>query len=395
MARGVVPLSDAKVRGAKPKAKGYKLFDGGGLFLWVSTKGAKSWRMKYRNPMTGKDATLTFGLYPDISLSKARELREEVRRKIAEGIDPRFASSGTLSFEEAAKSWIAMQTHLSASHHNKQSRRIELYLLPTLAQKPIDAVTRKDISDIAVDLASRGKIETANRVISIASQILKYAVARGMIEHNVAADIDKATLLPKRDRKSFRTITDPEEIGHLLRAIDEYPGHHIVGQALKLLPLLAVRPGELRNMEWAEIDGALWHIPAGKMKSRKAHTVPLPSKSLEIIERMRAVTGEDRYVFRSVTHRNKPLSENTLNVALKRIGYGDMIVSHGFRAMFSTIAHERSGFPHEVIEAQLAHTVGNDVSRAYNRATYLDERRRLMEWWAAWLGKARKQYILR
>ncbi len=355
--------------------------------MWISPKGAKSWRLKYTSPVTGKEATVTFGLYPYITLAKARALREEMKAKIAEGIDPRFDKEEQAApiFEQVAKEWIGLQTHLSKSHHSKQQRRIELYLLPSLAKLPIDKITRKHIADIGVFLAKTDRVETARRVLSIASQIFKYAISRGIVDHNIVADIDTSMLLPKQKKKNFRTITDPDEIAALMQAIEDYPGHFTVGRALKALSYLVVRPGELRQMEWSDIEGDLWMIPAEKMKMKRPHTVPLPKQVRKIIEEMKPVSGDDRFVFPSVTHRNRPLSENTLNVALKRIGYGDAIVSHGFRAMFSTIAHERSGFTHEVIEAQLAHVVGSEVSRAYNRADYLEERRKLMQWWADWL----------
>jgi integrase len=222
---------------------------------------------------------------------------------------------------------------------------------------------------------------------SIISSVLRYGVARGLIEHNVAADIDRATLIPPPAKNHMRTITDPEEIGHFVRAVKEYPGYWVTSRALLLQLYTATRPGEARGMRWEEIGGDLWHIPAGRMKMKRPHTVPLSSAAREIIEEMRGFSGDSEFVFPSPFSKARPISNNTVNVAIKRIGYGDKLVAHGLRSMFSTIAHERSGFPHEVIEAQLAHAVGNETSRAYNRAEYLEERRKLMEWWAGWLGR--------
>ncbi|ADV47006.1 tyrosine-type recombinase/integrase [Nitratifractor salsuginis] len=384
MARGVVPLSDTKIRQAKPREKPYKLFDGGGLYLYVSPKGAKSWRMKYRHPVTKKDQTITFGLYPGISLKRAREMREEVRSALIDGLDPKCPAGEEVRFRDLATEWLDLQK-IGNKHRRFQRGRLDNHINPRIGDLPIDKITRRDVARVLTEVYAAGKEETAGRLHSIITSVLRYAVARGLIEHNVAADIDRATLIPPPEKKHLRTITNPKEIGHFVQAVKEYPGYWVTSRALLLQLYTATRPGEARGMRWDEIDGDLWHIPAHRMKMKRPHTVPLSVPARQIIEEMRGFCGDSEFVFPSPFSKTRPISNNTVNVAIKRIGYGDKLVAHGLRSMFSTIAHEQSGFPHEVIEAQLAHATGSEVSRAYNRAEYLDERRKLVEWWAGWL----------
>ena len=353
MARGVVPLSDTKIRQAKPREKPYKLFDGGGLYLYISPKGAKSWRMKYRHPLTGREQTITFGLYPDISLKKARAMREKVREALLEGRDPKSPTEGEVpKFRDLATEWLYLQK-IGDKHRRFQHGRLNNHINPRIGDLPIDRITQRDVARVLTEVYATGKEETAGRLHSIISSVLKYGVARGLIKHNVAADIDRATLIPPPTKTHMRTITDPEEIAHFLRAIIEYPGHWVTSRAMLMQLYTATRPGETRGMRWEEIDGDLWYIPAERMKMKRPHTVPLSSFAQNIIKEMRAYSGDSRFVFPSPLSKTRPISDNTVNTAIKRIGYGDKIVAHGMRSMFSTIAHEYSNFPHEIIEAQL------------------------------------------
>ena len=388
MARRIVPLTDAKCKKAKPKERPYKLFDGGGLYLYVLPSGAKSWRLKYRDPLSGKEKTLTFGLYPDVSLREARAKREEAKARIDSGERPGGERRTEKTFSEVAEEYFSA-LDLSESHERRQRRRMEVYLLPHIGRRPISKITRAEVIDL-LDPIDREKVETIRRVFGLAAAVFRYAAARDYIPHPILSGIDRS-FLPKKRERHYPTITDPERIGHLLRAIDTYPDE-ITRRALLFGILTASRPGNVRMAKWEQIGGDTWTIPAEEMKTSRPHVVPLSAQAARLLDEARYWAGESVYCFPSPIYRDRPMSDNTLNLALKRLGFSGQIVSHGFRAMFSTVAHERTaehGCGTLVIEAQLAHKERNEVKAAYNRALYLDERRRLMQWWADWLDALR------
>lgn len=383
-------LSDAAVRAAKPGAKPYKLADKDGLYLLVSAKG-RYWRFDYR--FAGKRKTHALGVYPEVGLGKAREALYEAREQLRKGIDPGLARKiakslprgGGSSFEAVGREWFARQKPTWAdSHADKVLLRLEADLYPWLGARDVAAITAPELLLVIRKVEQRGAIESAHRCLQYASSIFRYAIATSRAERNPAPDLRGA--LAPAVRGSFATIHEPRRIGALLRAIDAYPGGYVVACALKLAPLLFVRPTELRLMEWAEIDGAEWRIPAEKMKMRRPHIVPLPTQAAAIIESLRPLTGAGTYVLS--TRHTRPLSDGALRMALKSLGYdGSEQTVHGFRSMASTLLNEQ-GWNRDAIERQLAHVEGG-VRGAYNYAQFLPERRTMMQAWADYLDNLR------
>src|SRR6185503_6114852 len=352
-------LNEAKIRSARPQERAYKLFDERGLFMLVTPTGGRLWRFRYR--LGGVEKLLTLGAYPDVSLKRAREKRDDARKLVADGVDPsakrqaeRTAQADT--FEAIATEWLNLQrTRLVAETVGILEARLRSYLYPYLGSRPISAVTAQELLGALRRVEARGKHETAHRVRSLAARIFRYAVATGRAERDVATDLRDA-LAPVKAR-NFAAILEPARVGELLRAIHAYQGHIVTGLALKLAPLVFVRPGELRAAEWSEfdLDGAEWRIPAAKMKMGEQHIVPLSRQAVAILREVHPLTSRGRYVFPSLLTRDRPMSENTINAALRRLGYaGDEQTGHGFRSMASTLLNEQ-GFPPDVIELQLAH----------------------------------------
>ena len=397
MSKKVLPLSDVQVRNAKPQAKLFTLSDGGGLFLAVLPTGGKSWRFKYN--FQGKEKRLVFGLYPDVSLVQARKLREDARAMVANGIDPdkkrkqdeaeiqAQTEAALNTFEKVAREWHTR--HLvgwSAGHAARVLSRMERFLFPAFGAVPIAEIRPPVIRDVLHQVEDRGHHDTAHILRQYCEAVFTYAVASDLTERNVAADL-RGTLAPCRT-KSRPAIIDPKGVGELLRAIDGYTGSPVTLAALKLSAILFVRPGELRQMEWSEIDldaldGSRWSIPAEKMKMRAPHVVPLPRQAVAILADVRLLTGAGKYVFPSARGPARPMSNMTINAALRRLGYeqGEHC-AHGFRAMASTLLNESGQWPRDVIELQLAHQERNKVRAAYNRAEHLPERRKMMQWWS-------------
>lgn len=399
MARRTTPLTDKEIKEAKPKAKEYKLFDGGGLYLTVSHRGGKWWRLKYR--FDGKEKLLSLGTYPVTSLKAARAKRDSMKADIAAGIDPaaerkkdkeaeafeRIKSENT--FEKIARERLEKVRHsISEGHYIRQLTAFKNDAFPLIGSQHIDDVTAPDLVALLNRMSERGANESARKLFYSISKTFKWGVAHGKAVRNPAADIDLSELLGSKSKNNYPAITDDEGIGKLLNAIDGYKGDFTTRAALKMAPYVFVRPFNLRHAEWSEFDvtAKQWVIAGAKMKTGHDLIVPLTDSVLAILDEVRPFTGDSRYVFPSMRSKVSPMSENTLNAALRRLGYtkGEM-VSHGFRAMFSTVAHEKSGFDHAVIETQLAHSVGNSASKAYNRAQYLDKRVELMQWWADYL----------
>jgi integrase len=384
-----MPLTNLKVDKAKPKEKQYKLADERGMYLLIHPKGGKWWRLDYR--FQGKRKTLSLGTVPDVSLKEARRKRDEARSILEDGADPSYyrASAkafGEDSFEAVAREWFEkFRGQWAQSHAVKILGRLEKDLLPWVGSRPIDAIEPPELLRVIRRVENRGALETAHRIQQIAGRVFRYGVATGRCNRDPTADLKGA--LPPNRSNHFATITDPKEIGELLRAIDGYQGSLITRCALQLAPLVFVRPGELRHAEWTEIhtDEATWRIPATKMKMRRDHIVPLSDQAIHILEEIKPLTGNGRYVFPSVLTTGRPMSDNTINSALRRLGYSkDEMTGHGFRSMASTVLNENSWTP-DAIERQLAHVEGNSIRAAYNYAEHLEERRRMMQWWADYL----------
>ena len=393
MPKRITPLSEIKIRTAKPKKTTYKIFDGGGLFLLVTPSGGKLWYFKYR--FEGKEKKLSLGSYPEISLTDARQRREDARSQVAHGIDPgalkkaqkQAETEEKETFEVIGREWyMKFFPTWSPGHAEAIKNRMEKDLFPWLGKLLMKEIKIPIVVESLRRIEDRGALETAHRVRTIVGQVFRYALATGRIEHDISAGLKGA--LPQPPERHHAAITDPKALGHLLRAIDGYQGHFMVRCALKLAPMLFVRPGELRRAEWAEIDleGAIWSIPAEKMKLKQPHLVPLPRQAVEILTELKELTGTSRYIFPSVRSFTKPMSENTVNAAIRYLGYDrDTMTGHGFRATARTILDEVLHENPYVIEAQLAHKVPDPLGRAYNRTTHLPERRKMMQTWADYL----------
>jgi len=388
-----MPLTNLKVQKAKPQARQYKLADERGMYLLIHPKGGKYWRLDYR--FEGRRKTLAIGTHPETSLKEARKKRDRARSDIEGGIDPSGHQNGKPafgddSFETVAREWHEKyRSQWTEGHASTTLRRLEANLLPWLGKRPLGAIEPPELLRSLRRVENRGAVETAHRIQQIASRIFRYGVATGRCSRDPTLDL-KGALPPKRS-EHFPTITDPKKIGALLRAVDDYQGSFITRIALQIAPLVFVRPGELRHAEWAEIqlDSAEWRIPAAKMKMKRDHIVPLSDQAIQILEEIKPLTSNGRYIFPSTRSETRPMSENTVNGALRRLGYEvNEFTGHGFRSMASTLLNE-SGWTPDAIERQLAHVEGNSVRAAYNYAEHLDERRRMMQWWADYLDELR------
>ncbi|QKL94325.1 integrase arm-type DNA-binding domain-containing protein (plasmid) [Ralstonia solanacearum] len=396
-------LTDVAIRNAKPTDKQQKLFDGGGLFLLVKPTGGKRWVLKYR--FAGREKSLALGTYPAVTLTEARKRRDEAKDKLAAGIDPGEAKQAAKrtqrlnaenSFEAIAREWHAKYTPTwSDGHGARILRRLEVDAFPWIGGKPAGDLTPPDVLDALRRVEKRGALETAHRLHANIGQVCRYAVATGRAQRDVTADLRGA--LPPVQSEHMAAITDPKQVAELLRAIDGYQGTLPVWCALRLAPLLFQRPGELRAAEWTEfdLDASTWEIPSDRMKRTKqgkaaggAHVVPLSAQAVTILRELHTLTGNGRLLFPSVRTKDRPMSDNTVNGALRRLGYdGNTMTGHGFRAMARTILDEVLGVPASIIEAQLAHAVKDPLGRAYNRTAHLPQRREMMQKWADYLDR--------
>ena len=390
-----MPLSDAAVRNAKPRERRYKLFDETGLFLIITPEGGKWWRCRYR--WQGKEQTLSLGTYPKVTLRLARLAREAIQKQLRDGMNPSEArkardAAPVDTFEIIARAWHGDRVpRWSAVHAARLLRDLEKDVFPNIGNKSIRTITAPDLKAILQRIQERGAVDSAHRVLQVCGQVFRYAIAGDHAERNPAADLKG--WLPAPARSHFATVTDPSAMGALIRALDGYPGSFSVRCALRLAPRLMVRPGELRQAEWREInwETAEWRIPAAKMKMRDEHIVPLSRQALVILKELQPLTGRGRYLFPSIRHHDRPMSENTVNAALRRLGYPqEQICGHGFRAMASTRLNEQGWTP-DVIERQLAHAERNKVRAAYNRAQYLPERRQMMQAWSDDLDRLKQE----
>jgi integrase len=389
-----MPLTDIAIRSAKTRGKPYRIADEKGMYLEVMPTGAKYWRMKFR--FAGKEKRLALGVYPEVSLAAARGKRDEARKLLATGTDPCFArkankTTGTdnaaNSFEALAREWIAKYTPIwVASHTDRIVRRLERDIFPWIGGRPIAEVTSPELLSVLRRIENRGALETAHRAHQNCGQIFRYAIATGRATRDPGYDLKGA--LPPVKEKHHASITEPKAIGELLRAIDGYEGSFVTKCALRLAPLVFVRPGELRKAEWSEfnLDAAEWRIPAARMKMREQHIVPLSSQAVGVLRELQALTGNGIYVFPGERTKKRPMSENTVNAALRRLGYTvDQMTGHGFRSMASTLLNEQ-GWHRDAIERQLAHAERDSVRAAYNYAEHLPERRKMMQHWADYLN---------
>lgn len=392
-------LSDVAIRKAKPAAKPFKMTDGRGLFLLVNPTGSRLWRMKYR--IDGREKLLALGSYPEVSLTSARDATTDARKLLASGTDPsavrkavkaeriEAAAVASDTFEAVAREWMARQKVAEVTA-NKTRWILETFLFPEIGRRPIAEVTARELLDALRKVEESGRLESARRAKIKAGQVFRYAMLEGKTNGDPTASLRGALQTPSG--KHHAAITDPTRMGELLRAIDGFTGQPVTLGALKLAPLVFVRPGELRRAEWVEfdLDGAIWRIPGEKMKMKAAHLVPLSSQAIVILRELYAFTGGDRYVFPGLRTASRPMSENTVNAALRRLGYtGEEMTGHGFRSMAATRLNEM-GWNADAIERQLAHAESNKVREAYTHAAqYLDARTRMMQAWADYLDGLR------
>ncbi len=389
-----MPLTDIGVRNAKPGSKTVKLFDERGLYLEVSPAGGKWWRLKYR--FEGKEKRLSLGVYPDVSLATARENREKSRKLVAAGIDPSEnrkaiksarADRAANSFEIVAREWFRrFSSGWAASHSQRVLRRLEHHVFPWIGGRPISEVTAPELLAVIRRIENGSALETAHRALRSCGQIFRYSVATGRCQRDLSADLRGA--LPPVKGNHFAATTEPAQLGPILRALDGYRGDPIVCCALRLAPLLFVRPGELRKAEWKDIDleAAEWRFIATKTDT--PHVVPLASQAIEILRELQPLTGNGRFVFPGARSSKRPMSDNAILAAMRRMGIGkDEMTGHGFRAAARTIMDEILGVRVDLIETQLAHRVRDPNGRAYNRTQFLPERRRMMQQWSNYLDQ--------
>lgn len=395
-------LTDVAIRNAKPGTKPVKLSDGGGMFLLVSPAGGKLWRLKYR--IEGREKLLAIGAYPEIGLSNARKRREEARALIAQGIDPsrekqrskaRSRIEAGNTFEAIAAEFCAKRRRDGEKGWSPATAVRSEYLLsllnPGIGRLAIAEIEPADVLAAIRKIEAKGNFESARRTLQLASAVFRFAVATARLASDPTRDLRGALTAPTVTH--YGAITDASRVGELLRAIDAYAGFGPTKLALQLAPHVFVRPGELRHAEWSEIDldAALWTIPAGKMKMRRPHVVPLSRQAVELFREVRTASGPTGYVFPSIRTRSRPMSENTLNAGLRRLGYAsDEMTAHGFRAMASTLLNESGKWHPDAIERALAHGDDDKVRAAYHRGAHWSERVAMAQWWSDYLDQLRK-----
>jgi integrase len=405
-----MPLTDTTIRNAKPGDKPVKLFDERGLFLIVTPSGGKWWRFRYK--FDGKEKLLSLGVYPDVPLASrvvkdeetgktrkikgARELRDEARELLAQGVDPgenRKAQKATRqnraanSFEVVAREWYSKYvSSWSEAHGERIIRRFERDVFPWIGGRPVADVAPSELLSVVRRIESRGALETAHRALANCGQVFRYAVATGRAERDPSGDLRGA--LPPVKGEHFAAVTEPKQVGQLLRTLDGYEGTFIVACALRLAPLVFVRPGELRKAEWKDInlDVGEWRYTV--TKTGTPHIVPLSTQAVSILRELHSLTGTGRFVFPGARSYARPMSDNAILAAMRRLGISkDEMSGHGFRAMARTILDEVLGVRPDLIEHQLAHAVRDPNGRAYNRTAHLPERRKMMQQWADYLDK--------
>jgi integrase len=393
-----VALSDSKLRSTKAGPKPFKLYDSGGLFMVVTPAGGKLWRLKYR--FAGKEGLLSLGAYPAVGVAKARAARDAAQELLAAGKNPATekkrekaakAIATANTFKAVADEFIAKREREGvAAITTAKARWLLSQLEPALGSRPISEIEPFELLDVLKRIEAAERYETAKRLLAFAGRVFLYAVATTRARHNIATDLRGALTAPRV--RHHAAILDPARVGALLRAIDGFDGQVATKLALKLAPHVFVRPGELRQAEWSEIDfdGAVWRIPAAKMKMRQEHVVPLSAQTAAILREAHKLSGRGRYVFPSVRTNARPMSENTINAALRRLGYGtDEMTGHGFRSTASTLLNESGKWSTDAIERALAHRDSDTVRAAYHRGAHWQERVKMAQWWSDHLDTLR------
>ncbi|MBQ2761841.1 MAG: tyrosine-type recombinase/integrase [Mailhella sp.] len=395
-----MPLFDTTLSNTRAGEKPQKLSDGGGLYLLVKTSGKKFWHMAYR--FDGKQKLLSFGQYPEVSLSDAREARQKARELLAKDIDPgqvkkeaKLAKKAEeqiacSTFQKVATEWFQKyELKLSEKHAAKLRRYLETKIFPLIGHKPVTDLTPQDFLTVVSEAERLGHNETAHKIMHLCSQVMRYARITGLVQYDTAGGLTAA--LTSIQRTHYAAITEPKEIGILLRDIDAYEGYTPVYYFLKILPYVFTRPSELRLARWEEFDfdKAMWKIPSTRMKMRREHTVPLSRQVVQLLNELKAYTGGDDLLFPSPRASSAPITDAAPMAALRRMGYSkEKMTLHGFRAMASTRLNEMNFRP-DTIEAQLAHKCADEVRLAYNRADYMAERKDLIQKWADYLDELR------
>ncbi len=385
-------LTDVAVRGLQARDVVYKKADGAGLYIEVHPTGAKYWRLKYR--YAGKERRLAIGVYPSVSLADARKQVQAAKSLLERGLDPttekriakaRNVALTTQSFRSLVEEWLSRgsRSRWSDSYSDKVATVLNANVLSRLGEMPLTSITAPMVVEAVHAIEARGAMEQAARALRWVKGAFRYAVATGRIDRSPLADVMGSDVLAGRESKGYAHL-QLEEIGPFLRALNEYPGRPETAIAVRMLLLTAVRTGELRGATWQEFDipKSLWRIPADRMKSRREHVVPLSNQLLQLLDGLRGLTGHSTYLFPGTGKRTPYISENTINKAIALVGFKGRVVGHGFRATFSSIANESGLFQPDVIERQLAHKERDEVRAAYHRSTYIDDRKRLMQWWA-------------
>jgi len=396
MARTTNPLTNTQVKQAKPTDKRQKLSDGDGLQLWINTNGSKSWMLDYRHPITKKRSSMSFGLYPAVSLADARKKKTEAKENIAIGIDPKELRedlkrekqlSASNTFEKIANDWFEIKkTKIAETTAKSLWRNFENHIFPKLGHRPIDKILAPEAIGVLKPLAAKGSLETTSKLVGYLNEVMRHAVNIGLLHHNSLAGIRSAFETPK---VTHMPTLKPDELPELMKAIN-YASIKLVTRCLIEWQLhTMVRPREAAEAKWCEIDfdNALWNIPAERMKMKTPHSVPLTPQTLAILEIIKPVSGHREYIFPSDRHPKNPSNPETANKALQRMGFKGRLVAHGMRAIASTTLNEQ-GFDGDIIESALAHQEQNEVRRAYNRAQYLERRCVLMCWWSEHIDQA-------
>lgn len=392
-----MPLTVKQAKAATPTEKTYRLADGGGLYLEVTPTGGKYWRMKYR--FAGKEKRLAIGVYPDVTLKAARVERDVAKLQLAQGVDPsankrakKLADKAAIanSFEPLAREWFAVKMKdRSKDHRARTLRAMERDLFPALGRRPVSEITPAELLQVLRKIEARGTIETAHRVKQTASAVFRYGVATSRCERDPSTDLKGA--LGTHKTKHLAAITNPAEAGRLMLAIEGYTGTPAVKAALQCSALWFCRPGEVRHLEWSQVNWDESRLEFAAEKTGLDHIVPLSHQSLEILRELEPITGRSQYVFPSARGAARPLSENGVRTALRTLGYtNEQMTPHGFRAMARTLLDEVLGYPPHIIEQQLAHAVKDAMGRAYNRTQHLKQRQEMMQHWADYLDQLRR-----
>ncbi|MDE1475499.1 tyrosine-type recombinase/integrase [Xenorhabdus bovienii] len=384
-------LTARQIETAKPQDKDFKLSDGGGMYLLIKVNGSKYWRLKYR--IAGKEKLLAIGTFPLISLAEARKKRDEAKKLMAEGIDPnqdkkqkKLAAQGEINntFENITREWYSKRVdRWSASYAEEMMETFEKDVFPYIGKRPIAEIKPMELMAVLSRINDRGATEKLRKVRQRCGEVWKYAIITGRAEYNPAPDLASAFITPKKTHYAFLMTN---ELTEFFKALNAYTGSFMVKMGMRLQMITGVRPGELRKAEWSEIDfqKSQWEIPAEKMKMRRPHIVPLSQQAVDILEQMKPITGQGKYLFPGRINQSQPMSEMALSVLIRRIGYAGRVTGHGFRHTMSTILHEQ-GYNTAWIETQLAHVDKNSIRGTYNHAQYLDGRREMLQWYADYM----------